>query len=96
MNRKIRTLTAAGLFLALGGCVSYYDGYDNYGYSGAYVTPSSYYQLPSGGSLGFSGLSYQDFYMLDNYPGDYFDAQLWGAVNCLTRAGIHQMFQLLY
>ena len=96
MRKRTWALAALALIFMLGGCVSYYDGYDNYGYSGAYVTPSSYYQLPSGGSLGFSGLSYQDFYMLDNYPGDYFDAQLWGAVNCLTRAGIHQMFQLLY
>lgn len=96
MNGRLRTLAAVGAVCLLGGCVSYYDGYDNYGYSGAYVTPSSYYPLSSGGSLGFSGLSYNDFYMLDNYPGDYLDTQLWGAVNGLTRFGIHQVFQALY
>ncbi len=80
------------LIFLLSGCVSYYDEYEQslydsrtngYGYT-VYNSP-----------LRLRGLSYSDFYMLDNHPQDYFDMQLWSGINNISRFAIHGIVQNL-
>lgn len=77
----VKKIFLAGLWLFLSGCVSYYQGYENDYYASSY---GSFYNSP----LRVRGLSYNDLYMLDNYPGDYFDMQLWSALGNMTRFSI--------
>lgn len=74
-------------FLLLSGCVSYYEEYEE-----SYYVPASgysYYNSP----LRLRGLSENDFYMLDNYPGDYLNAQFWSGVGSVSRFAIHGILQ---
>ncbi len=73
----------------LSSCVSYYDEYEQsyYGNYGEY----SYYNAP----LRVKPLTYNDFYMLDNHPRDYFNSQLWSGANDISRFAIHNLFQAL-
>lgn len=77
----IKKIFLAAGWMFLSSCVSYYQGYENDYYASSY---GSYYNSP----LRVRGLSYNDFYMLDNYPRDYFDMQLWSAVSNVTRFSI--------
>ena len=75
------------ILLLLSGCVSYYEGYEQ-----SYYAPTStysYYDSP----LRLRGLSEQDFYMLDNYPRDYLNAQFWSGMSSVGRFAIHSFFE---
>jgi len=82
----IRKLFLIACLMILNGCVSYYQEYESDYYASGY---SSYYNSP----LRLRGLSYNDFYMLDNYPQDYFDMQLWSAVTNVTHFSIVSIFR---
>lgn len=89
-------------FLLISGCVSYYDDYDRNGYHGGYVSPAYHYSYNApvysydGSSpIGLRGLTVNDFYMLDNHPGDYFDMQLWGGVSQLSHFAIHNLVRYM-
>lgn len=76
-------------FLLLTSCVSYYEEYEQ-----SYYVPSSgytFYNAP----LRVRGLSENDFYMLNNYPKDYFNSALWAGVSNVSRFGIHTVLQNL-
>lgn len=77
----LKRISAAAAAILLSGCVSYYEGYENDYYAGSC---GSYYNAP----LRLRGLGYNDFYMMDNYPHDYFNMQLWSAVSDLSRFSI--------
>lgn len=82
-----RNLLLCLVFFSLSACVSYYEEYEQ-----SYYVPSSsysYYTSP----LRLRGLSERDFYMLDNYPGDYFDTQFWSGISSISRFGIHTILQ---
>ena len=73
--------------LVLSGCVSYYDEYEQ-----SYYVPASgysYYNSP----LRLRGLTENDFYLLDNYPGDYLNTQFWSGVSSVSRFAIHGILQ---
>ena len=75
------------ILLLLSGCVSYYDGYEQ-----SYYVPAStysYYNSP----LRLRGLSEQDFYMLDNYPGDYLNTQIWSGMSSVGHFAIKSIFE---
>ncbi len=71
-------------------CVSYYDGYEQ-SYGVETYTGYNYYNSP----LRLRGLNENDFYMLDNYPSDYLNTQLWSATSDLSRFAVHNFFQIL-
>ena len=77
------------LMILISGCVSYYDEYEQsyYGNYGEY----SYYNAP----LRVKPLTYNDFYMLDNHPRDYFNSQLWSGASDISRFAIHNLFRAL-
>ncbi len=77
----LRRITAVAAVVLLCGCVSYYESYESDYYAGSY---GSYYNAP----LRLRGLEYNDFYMMDNYPHDYFNMQLWSALSDLSRFSI--------
>ena len=81
-----------GLVFWLSACVSYADEYEQslYG-SGANGYSYTFYNSP----LRLRGLSYSDFYMLDNYPQDYFDMQLWSGISSISRFAIRGIVQNL-
>lgn len=43
--------------------------------------------------IGVRPLNTHDFYMLDNHPSEYMDAQMWGAASGLSNIAIHNFFQ---
>ena len=82
-----RNLLLCLVLFSLSACVSYYEEYER-----SYYVPNSgysYYNSP----LRLRGLSERDFYMLDNYPGDYFDTQIWSGISSISRFGIHTILQ---
>ncbi len=84
----MKLLLLAALF-CLCSCVSYYEEYEQ-----SYYVPSSgytFYNAP----LRIRGLSEQDFYMLDNYPGSYFNSALWAGVGNVSRFAIHGVLRNL-
>ncbi len=79
--RMLKNIWVLLMLTVLSSCVSYYDGYENDYFASSY---GSYYNSP----LRVRGLSYNDFYMLDNYPHDYFNMQIWSAVSDISRFSI--------
>ena len=84
----------------LAGCASYYDDYDRYGYHGSYASPSYHYSYTAyhnapGSPLRLRPLGEHDFYMLDNYPGDYLAAGVWEGIGGLSHFAIHNVLQML-
>lgn len=75
------------ILLLLSGCVSYYDGYEQSYYAPA--STYSYYNSP----LRLRGLSEQDFYMLDNYPRDYLNTQIWSGMSSVGRFAVKSIFE---
>ena len=73
--------------LLLASCVSYYDEYEQSYYTSG--SGYSYYNSP----LRLRGLSENDFYLLDNYPGDYLNTQFWSGVSSVSRFAIHGILQ---
>lgn len=82
-------------------CVSYNEEYEvqRYGNYGEYTYNSSsygeqgysYYNSP----LRIRGLTYNDFYMLDNHPSEYFEHSLWSGLADVNRFVIHSFFRSL-
>ncbi len=83
-----RNLLLCLVFFSLSACVSYYEEYEQ-----SYYVPSSGYSYYYTSPLRLRGLSERDFYMLDNYPGDYFDTQFWSGISSISRFGIHTILQ---
>ncbi len=67
----------------------YNDGYANY--SGRAANAVGSYMASSN----FRGLTTDDFYMMDNYPREYFNSQLLSGFSSLNRYVIHSLFQSL-
>lgn len=89
-----RLLAAGAGIFCLCGCVSYYDDYDRYSSAGSYYG----YSVPVSGfgynsPLRLKPLSEHDFYMMNNYPGDYWNMQLWSGISELSRFSIHSIIQ---
>ena len=74
------------LILLLSSCVSYYDEYEQ---SFADYRGYNYYNSP----LRIRGLNTNDFYMLDNHPGEYFNTQMWSTIGNVSTFAIHNIVQ---
>lgn len=85
----MRTYLLILLFPLLVSCVSYHKEYEQ-AYLG-YRTPYNVYNSP----LRIRQLNYQDFYMMDNHPKDYFKTQMWSGVNSFSQFAIHSFFRNL-
>lgn len=88
----MKKICLIGMVLLISACVSYADEYEQSLY-GARINSYGYtaYNSP----LRLRGLNYRDFYMLDNYPQDYFDMQLWSGISNISRFAIHGIVQNL-
>ncbi len=85
----LKKIFVIGVIFLLSGCISYYDEYEQnyYGPYGEY----SYHNAP----LRIKPLSHNDFYMLDNYPRDYINSQLWSGASDISRFAIYNLFRAL-
>lgn len=87
MNRTIQRLIIVAALMLTVSCVSYYDDFDRNGYHGSYTSPSYHYSYNS--PIRVRGLSQNDFSMMDNHPGDYFNSQLWSGVGAISAYSMH-------